>query len=97
MIGKDKERWQKLCEQAANEQDADKLMVLVQEINELLAAKSELLKRTKSETGASSATHSPEEPEAPSQRFSRARDSRTYPHPPKSVEYIAPVIGPGDL
>jgi hypothetical protein len=62
MIGKDKERWQKLCEQAANEQDADKLMVLVQEINELLAAKSELVKRTKSETGASSAAHSSEEP-----------------------------------
>jgi hypothetical protein len=62
MIGKDKELWQKLCEQAANEQDSDKLMVLVREINELLAAKSELLKRTKSETGASSAAHSPEEP-----------------------------------
>lgn len=55
MIGKDKERWQKLCEQAANEQDSDKLMGLVREINELLAAKSELLKRSKSETNAESA------------------------------------------
>ena len=31
-----KERWLELCEQAANEQNAEKLLVLVQEINRLL-------------------------------------------------------------
>jgi hypothetical protein len=35
-----KERWQNLCEQAANEQDPQKLLELVREINRLLAEKS---------------------------------------------------------
>jgi hypothetical protein len=43
MIGKDKERWQELCEQAAKEQDPKKLIVLVQEINRLLDAKRDRL------------------------------------------------------
>ena len=34
-----KERWLELCEQAANEQNAEKLLVLVQEINRLLEEK----------------------------------------------------------
>ena len=34
-----KERWQELCAQAANEQDPDKLLELVKEINELLNEK----------------------------------------------------------
>ena len=33
------ERWMELCRQAAIEQDPDKLMALVAEINELLEAK----------------------------------------------------------
>lgn len=34
-----KERWMQLCEQAVVEQDPEKLMILVKEINELLEAK----------------------------------------------------------
>jgi hypothetical protein len=33
------ERWLELCARAATEQDADKLMVLIKEITELLDAK----------------------------------------------------------
>ncbi len=39
LIGKNKERWLELCEQAANEQDSEKLIALAQEINRLLAEK----------------------------------------------------------
>lgn len=39
MIGKNPERWQELCEQAAKEQDPQKLLVLTQEINRLLQEK----------------------------------------------------------
>jgi hypothetical protein len=39
MKGKPKEHWMELCEQAANEQDPDKLVTLVKEINDLLEAK----------------------------------------------------------
>jgi hypothetical protein len=39
MQGKTRERWQELCEQAANEQDAAKMLQIVEEINRLLAAK----------------------------------------------------------
>lgn len=39
MQGPVKERWQSLCEQAANEQDPQKLLELVQEINKLLEDK----------------------------------------------------------
>jgi hypothetical protein len=35
----DKERWHELCEQAAVEQDRDKLIELVREINRLLDEK----------------------------------------------------------
>jgi hypothetical protein len=44
MQGPVKERWQILCEQAANEQDGAKLVELIKEINELLAAKQARLK-----------------------------------------------------
>jgi hypothetical protein len=37
-----KERWQELCEQAANEQDSDKLHQLIGEINRLLDEKARL-------------------------------------------------------
>jgi hypothetical protein len=39
MQGPVKERWQILCERAANEQDPQKLMELVREINKLLSEK----------------------------------------------------------
>ena len=38
------ERWQELCAQAATEQDPDRLLVLVQEINRLLEEKEKRLK-----------------------------------------------------
>ena len=43
MKGETKERWRSLCEQAAEEQDPEKLMQLVTEINHLLDAKEERL------------------------------------------------------
>ena len=39
MIAKPKEKWMELCELAANEQDANKLMALIAEINRLLEEK----------------------------------------------------------
>ena len=39
MTGKPRERWMELCAQAADEQDNDRLLLLVKEINELLDAK----------------------------------------------------------
>ena len=39
------ERWHELCQQAAVEQDAQKLMQLIREINELLEAKERRLQR----------------------------------------------------
>lgn len=39
MIGKTKERWLELCQQAAVEQDCNKLLDLVQEISRLLDEK----------------------------------------------------------
>ena len=46
MQGETGERWRKLCEQAAVEQDANKLMELVEEINRLLDEKAERLQHT---------------------------------------------------
>ena len=39
MQGKTRERWQELCEQAANEKDPTKMLEIVEEINRLLAVK----------------------------------------------------------
>jgi hypothetical protein len=39
MIGKNKERWEELCAQAATERDPEKLLELITEINKLLTAK----------------------------------------------------------
>jgi len=39
VIGNIKERWRELCEQASVEQDPDKLLELVKEINQLLEEK----------------------------------------------------------
>jgi len=39
MKGEKKERWMELCEQAANEQDASRLLEIVKQINDLLEEK----------------------------------------------------------
>jgi hypothetical protein len=39
MQGKTKERWEELCAQAAVEQDGQKLLELVKQINDILEAK----------------------------------------------------------
>ena len=44
MQGKTKERWQELCEQAAQEQDPAKMLEIVEEINRLLAVKYDRLR-----------------------------------------------------
>lgn len=44
MKGEKKEIWMHLCEQAAIEQDADKLMDLIKQINQLLEEKENRLK-----------------------------------------------------
>jgi hypothetical protein len=43
--GEKKEIWMHLCEQAAVEQDPDKLMDLIKQINQLLEEKERRLKR----------------------------------------------------
>ena len=48
MQGETKERWQELCVQAAVEQDPEKLLRLIQEINDLLAAKHKRLDEAQS-------------------------------------------------
>ena len=45
MQGKNKERWQQLCEQASVEHDSEKLLGLVDEIIELLEDKQARLSR----------------------------------------------------
>jgi hypothetical protein len=45
MKGERGERWRQLCAQAAEEQDPDRLMELVREINKLLEEKEQRLKR----------------------------------------------------
>jgi hypothetical protein len=47
--GQKKEIWMQLCERAAGEQDPDKLMELVKEINQLLEEKERRLKNTPKE------------------------------------------------
>jgi len=44
MKGKIKERWMELCEQAANEQDSEKLIKLAKEIDRLLEEKKQRLR-----------------------------------------------------
>jgi hypothetical protein len=43
MKGETSEPWRKLCEQAAAEQDPNRLMELIREINQLLESKEERL------------------------------------------------------
>ena len=47
MQGKTKERWMTLCELAAQEQDPEKLMDLVQEITRLLDEKQQRLEESR--------------------------------------------------
>ena len=47
MQGKVKEEWMQICEQAAIEQDSEKLMALVTEINRMLDEKEQRLKSGK--------------------------------------------------
>lgn len=49
MQGEKGDRWRKLCEQAAIEQDPQKLMQLVAEINRLLLDKEERLRQQQPE------------------------------------------------
>jgi hypothetical protein len=51
MQGKAKERWVQLCEQAAMEQDTERLIVLVEEINRMLDEKEQRLEGEQSERG----------------------------------------------
>lgn len=52
MQGEEKERWRELCEQAANEQDPDKLLTLVEEITRLLKEREDRLRKGPSKTSA---------------------------------------------
>lgn len=45
-----RERWMQLCEQAATEQDPEKLMALIAEINRLLEAKERRLRHHTSDS-----------------------------------------------
>jgi len=49
MQGKIKERWMELCEQAAVEQDREKLLLLSQEINRLLQEKESQLAKLRND------------------------------------------------
>ncbi len=51
MQGATKERWQELCEQATTEQDPDKLLVLIAEINRLLEEKDQRLRPGRNDGG----------------------------------------------
>ena len=45
MKGANRERWHNLCEQAAIEQDPERLLELIKEINQLLEEKEQRLKQ----------------------------------------------------
>ena len=48
--GENRERWEQLCKQAADEQDPEKLMELVDEINRRLDEKEQRLRQQKIDT-----------------------------------------------
>jgi hypothetical protein len=52
MQGKKRERWEDLCAQAADEQDPEKLLELVKEINQLLEEKEQRLINLRKPPGA---------------------------------------------
>lgn len=45
MKGETRERWRTLCQQAQTEQDPDKLMIIIEEINRLLDEKEQRLRQ----------------------------------------------------
>ena len=47
MQGQTRESWERLCQQAAIEQDPERLMSLIEELNELLEAKEKRLMQQK--------------------------------------------------
>ena len=51
MKGQTKEQWRVLCEQAAVEQDREKLLRLIDEINRLLSEKEDRLLRSSGASG----------------------------------------------
>jgi hypothetical protein len=51
MQGKVKEHWMELCEMASVEQDSQKLLAMVQEINRMLDEKEDRLKRQANTAG----------------------------------------------
>lgn len=53
MLGEEKERWRELCELASTEQDPNRLMELISEINRLLAEKEHRLQQLRSGKSAS--------------------------------------------
>ncbi len=53
MIGKNKERWEELCELATKEQDPQKLIELMKEIDRLLEIKLNRLKGAPRSAGSS--------------------------------------------
>jgi hypothetical protein len=55
MKGERGERWRQLCAQAAEEQDPDRLMQLVRDINQLFEEKEQRLKRETAPEKASAA------------------------------------------
>lgn len=50
MKGQTKEHWMELCEQAATEQDPERLLQLINEINRMLDQKQERLNRGSAQT-----------------------------------------------
>jgi hypothetical protein len=46
-----KEHWKELCERAAVEQDHDKFLAIIQELNEVLEAKEHRLKAVEKRSG----------------------------------------------
>lgn len=52
MQGEDNDRWRKLCEQAAVEQDPERLLQLTQEITRLLEEKEDRLKKARQTSAA---------------------------------------------
>ena len=55
MQGETGERWRKLCEEAAVEQDPERLLLLAQEISRLLDEKEQRLKKARDNSSQSAA------------------------------------------
>lgn len=55
MRGETGERWRKLCEEAAVEEDPERLLLLTREISQLLDEKEQRLKKAREEVSQSAA------------------------------------------